>query len=184
MIVFTSDHGWQLGEHTFWQKMNLHEESAQVPLIISAPGGKPAESSSITELIDLYPTLSKLCGLKVPDHVMGVDLTPVLNRPDAEVQKAAFCVKGKDSYMLRTKKWAFMQYGKNGEKGFELYNMQKDPRQYMNLAENSEYKSIIDDFISISIQITRLDTSTGDYLVEIKDQFQLYGAMQVIYNNF
>lgn len=45
-------------------------------------------------------------------------------------------------------------------------------------------QSIIDDFISISIQITRLDTSTGDYLVEIKDQFQLYGAMQVIYNNF
>jgi len=45
-------------------------------------------------------------------------------------------------------------------------------------------QSIIDDFISIAIQITRLDTSTGDYLVEIKDQFQLFGAMQVIFNNF
>lgn len=45
-------------------------------------------------------------------------------------------------------------------------------------------QSIVDDFISIAIQLTRLDTSTGDYLVEIKDQFQLYGAMQVIHNNF
>jgi len=45
-------------------------------------------------------------------------------------------------------------------------------------------QSIIDDFISISIQITRLDTGQGDYLVEIKDQFQLFGAMQVIFNNF
>jgi dynein heavy chain len=45
-------------------------------------------------------------------------------------------------------------------------------------------QSIIDDFISISIQITRLDSGQGDYLVEIKDQFQLFGAMQVIFNNF
>lgn len=45
-------------------------------------------------------------------------------------------------------------------------------------------QSIINDFISIAIQITRLDTSQGDYLVEIKDQFELYGSMQLIFNNF
>ena len=146
IIVFTSDHGWHLGEHTFWQKMNLHEESAQVPLIISAPGKKPQVSSSMTELLDLYPTLSNLCNLKTPKHVMGKDLSPVLNSADADVRDAAFCVVRKDSFLLRSKNWAFMQYGKNGEKGFELYNMQKDPKQYVNLAKKPEYKPIIEEF--------------------------------------
>ncbi|MCM8532975.1 MAG: sulfatase-like hydrolase/transferase, partial [Lentisphaeraceae bacterium] len=143
IVVFTSDHGWHLGEHTFWQKQNLHEESAQVPLIIALPGQKPQISTSITELLDLYPTLSKQCGLTVPSHVQGKDLTPILKDSKESVREFAMTVKGKDLYMLRSKKWAFMQYGKNGEKGFELYDMQKDPRQYTNLAKKIEYKEVL-----------------------------------------
>jgi iduronate 2-sulfatase len=146
IVIFTSDHGWHLGEHTFWQKMNLHEESAQVPMIISAPGQKPAICSSMTELLDLYPTLSKLCNLKTPSHVKGKDLTPILNDPKATVRKAAFCVMRKDYYMFRTDKWAFIQYGTKGQKGYELYNMKKDPKQYTNLAKKAEYKSILEQF--------------------------------------
>jgi arylsulfatase A-like enzyme len=148
IIVFTSDHGWHLGEHTFWQKQNIHEESAQVPMIISLPGQQPQVSTSITELLDLYPTLSKQCGLEVPSHVMGKDITPILKDSTASVREAAFCVKGKDSLMLRSSKWGFMQYGKNGEKGFELYDMKKDPGQHKNLAKNIEYKAVLEDFKS------------------------------------
>ena len=115
-------------------------------MIISIPGQKAQVTTSMTELLDIYPTLSKLCGLEVPTHVMGKDLTPILNNPSASVREAAFCVKGKDSLMLRSKKWAFMQYGKNGQKGFELYDMQKDPKQHTNLAKKAEYKSILDQF--------------------------------------
>ena len=55
-VVFASDHGYHLGEHTFWQKSNLHEEVTRVPLIVSAPGFEPGRSKSIVELVDIYPT--------------------------------------------------------------------------------------------------------------------------------
>ena len=75
IVIFTSDHGFHLGEHDFWAKVSMHEESAKVPLIISVPGKKPAVCNSFTELLDLYPTLSSLCGLEVPGHLQGKDLS-------------------------------------------------------------------------------------------------------------
>ena len=145
IIVFTSDHGWHLGEHTFWQKMNLHEESAQVPMIISVPGQKAQVNTSMTELLDLYPTLSDYCGIKIPDHVKGKSLKPIISQQKKSVREAAFCVLRKDCYMLRTEKWALLQYGNKGEKGYELYDMVKDPKQYTNLAKNPKYAADLKD---------------------------------------
>jgi arylsulfatase A-like enzyme len=71
LVIFTSDHGYHLGEHDFWAKVSLHEESVRVPLIISVPGKAPAVCGSYTELLDLYPTVSSLCGLDVPDRLQG-----------------------------------------------------------------------------------------------------------------
>ena len=60
IVIFTSDHGYHLGEHDFWAKVSVHEESAAVPLIIKVPGKAPAVCHSFAELLDLYPTISKL----------------------------------------------------------------------------------------------------------------------------
>ena len=74
IVIFTSDHGFHLGEHKFWMKVSLHEESARVPLIIKVPGKKPAVCNSFTELLDLYPTITELAGLQASKHLQGKSL--------------------------------------------------------------------------------------------------------------
>jgi iduronate 2-sulfatase len=134
-IVFCSDHGYHLGEHGFWQKSNLHEEVTRVPLIISVPGLKPGRSKSLAELVDIYPTLSQLAGLPVPDEVQGKSLVPVLNDLSATVRDGALSLN-RGHYSLRTDDWAYMKYK---DDSVELYNMKSDPNQFTNLAENPHH---------------------------------------------
>ena len=137
IVIFTSDHGYHLGEHDMWQKVSIHEESAKVPLIISVPGKKPAVCHSLSELIDLYPTVSKLCGLKIPGNIQGKDISGMLDDSAVKVRDAALS-SGKGR-LLRTDKWALLDYGKSGE----LYDMEKDPKQYNNLFGDSNYAEVL-----------------------------------------
>ena len=135
-IVFLSDQGYHLGEHTFWAKMNLHEEISRVPLIISLPGMKPGRTDAIVELLDLYPTLSELAGLPVPVEVQGKSFVPVLEDPSASFRKGALSIIPHKGIALRTKDHAYMRYRDGTE---ELYDMLKDPKQFTNQADNPEY---------------------------------------------
>ncbi|MGV3483730.1 MAG: sulfatase-like hydrolase/transferase, partial [Planctomycetaceae bacterium] len=131
VIVFTSDHGYHLGDHTFWQKANLHEQVTRVPLIIAAPGIKASRTRSLAQLVDLVPSLCELTGEPVPDSVEGKSLVPVLHDPTAVVNDVAFSYHGAHR-ALRTERWAYMQYTDGSE---ELYDMQADPQQFANLAK-------------------------------------------------
>jgi iduronate 2-sulfatase len=137
IVIFTSDHGYHLGEHDFWAKVSLHDESARVPLIISVPGKKPGVSDSLVELLDLYPTTAKLCGLEVPARLQGKDISIILDDPKATVHDTVFSVAGSSKgLMLRDDRWVFIQYGEDGKGGIELFDMQNDPRQLTNLAHS------------------------------------------------
>ncbi len=147
IVIFTSDHGYHLGEHDFWAKVSLHEESAKVPLIISVPGKKPAVCHSLAELLDLYPTISSLCGLNVPDRLQGKNISAMLDNPCHSVRDFAFSMNGQwKGFLLRDEKWAYIQYNEDASRGIELFDMEKDPNQYTNLAELPEYSNIVTRF--------------------------------------
>ena len=147
IVIFTSDHGYHLGEHDFWAKVSLLDESSQVPLIISVPGKQPAVCESLVELIDLYPTVAGLCGLEVPERLQGLDISATLDDPKAEVREAAFSVAPmRKGFLLRTDRWSFIQYGEDAKAGIELYDMENDPKQYTNLASQPEHADRVADF--------------------------------------
>jgi iduronate 2-sulfatase len=139
-IVFTTDHGYHLGEHGFWQKGNLHEEVVRVPLIFSVPGIRPGRSSSLVELVDFYPTCTDLLGLPTPASLQGKSLMPVLRDPGSKVRDTALSIHNRAGGGLRSARWHYMKYGDQGE---ELYDMLKDPHQYTNVVDDPAYTSML-----------------------------------------
>jgi iduronate 2-sulfatase len=145
IVIFTSDHGYHLGEHDFWAKVSLRDESAGVPLIISVPGKKPAVCDSLVELLDLYPTVSKLCGLPVEQRLQGKDISAMLDDPTIEVRDAAFSVApARKGFLLREDRWAFIQYGEDASRGMELFDTVADPLQFDNLAKSENHQAVVD----------------------------------------
>ena len=147
IVIFTSDHGFHLGEHDFWAKVSLRDESAGVPLIISVPGKKPAVCHSLVELLDLYPTTARLCGLTPPEHVQGKDISRLLDEPAHKVRDAAFSVApSRKGFLLREQRYAYIQYEEDASGGVELFDMDKDPKQFTNLAEVPAHRERVDGF--------------------------------------
>jgi iduronate 2-sulfatase len=147
IVIFTSDHGYHLGEHDFWAKVSLRDESAMVPLIIRVPGKKPAVCHSLTELIDLYPTITSLCGLTVPAPIQGKNIARLLDDPAQNVRDTAFCVApSSKGFLLRDDQWAFIQYAEDASQGIELFDVVKDPKQYTNLAGKPEFEQVVSGF--------------------------------------
>jgi len=147
IVVFTSDHGYHLGEHDFWAKVSLRDESSMVPLIIKVPGKKPAVSNSLVELVDLFPTTTRLCGLEVPVRLQGKDISELFDDPKRSVRKAAFSVAPqRKGFLLREDQWAYIQYGEDAAAGIELFDVVQDPKQYTNLAGKPEFAPVVSEF--------------------------------------
>lgn len=160
VIVFHSDHGYHLGEHGLWQKQSLFEESARVPLIVSAPGrtARGQGSARLVELIDVYPTLADLCGLPVPAWLPGKSFAPLLDDPQQPWKPAALtqvrrggggggnkkkaATPAFNGYSLRTERYRFSTWA-DGEQGLELYDHERDPREYVNLAQHPDHAATV-----------------------------------------
>jgi iduronate 2-sulfatase len=147
IVIFTSDHGYHLGEHDFWAKVSLRDESAGVPLIIRVPGKKPAVCHSLVELLDLFPTTARLCGLEVPERLQGKDISPMLDDATYQVRDAAFSVAPmRKGFLLREDRWSYIQYKEDASAGIELFDTRKDPGQFTNLAGLPEYAEVVKGF--------------------------------------
>ncbi len=146
IVIFTSDHGYNLGEHTMWQKLSLFEESARVPLLISAPGFEKAagkKAQGLVELVDLYPTLLDLTGLKdkAPANLDGISLRPLLDNPDSKgKKKLAYTVTRSSGESIRTDRYRYNRWGNEGE---ELYDHQADPKEFTNLVGMEQHSDTL-----------------------------------------
>lgn len=141
IIVLWSDHGMHLGEKFRFDKFALWEESARSVFMISAPskGIAPGRCGEAVNLIDMYPTLIDLCGLSPRDGLDGTSLLPQLKDPT--VERTAPSITSNDQYCnsLRTKRWRYIRR----TDGEELYDHDKDPQEWNNLAKNPEYADVI-----------------------------------------
>ena len=145
VVVFTSDHGYHLGEHGHWQKQTLFDNATRIPLIISAPNleNKGAKSISPVELIDLYPTLMDLVNITTPKHVVGKSLVPIMKNVNASVRSSAL-TRWRNGYSIKTKRFRLTKWGRNGELGYELYDHNNDKNELINLVKNKDYSKAID----------------------------------------
>ena len=146
VVVFTSDHGYHMGEHGHWQKTTLFENAARVPLIIAAPNAKAKGQStkSLAEMVDFYPTLAELCEVPAPGHLSGVSLVPVLDDPSAQPRKSAL-TQYANGYSIRTGRYRYTEWGAEGAEGIELYDHESDPGEMKNLVDQIEYKTTVEE---------------------------------------
>ena len=150
-VIYTSDHGDNVGARALWGKSNLYEESAGIPLIIAGEGVPEGKTSSTTtSLIDSYQTVLDGVGLNKTSEEQNLvgkswfDLSGLVDDPDRIVfseYHAAGSPTG--AYMLRRGKYKFIYYVDYSP---ELFDLEIDPEEIMNLANNNEYKKIVKEY--------------------------------------
>lgn len=132
VVVLWSDHGWHLGEKGISGKNSLWERATRVPLIIAGPGIRSGRCEEPVELLDLYPTLSALAGLPVPEGLDGISLVPQLNNPSTPRERPAITTANQGNHAIRDRHWRYIRYADGSE---ELYDHRGDPDEWKNLAD-------------------------------------------------
>ena len=146
IVVLWSDHGWHLGEKEHWQKFTGWRVCTRVPLILRVPKGAPGlpegtPAGSICDapvsLVDLYSTLTDLCGLPQKSGISSRSLKPLLRDPNSEWPYVAIThLDNPQNYALSSDRFRYIHYQSGDE---ELYDIKTDPHEWTNLANNAEY---------------------------------------------
>ncbi len=154
VAIFTSDHGYHMGEKQSWFKDTLWEESTRVPLIIHAPntGQQGMRCDAAVSLVDLYPTILELCGIEESPYAKaaatrevaldGESLAPLLRDPTLGSSRAVVTsVRGVTGihHALRTERYRYILCEDGSE---ELYDHRTDPHEHTNLAGDPAFEQI------------------------------------------
>jgi arylsulfatase A-like enzyme len=141
VVILWGDHGWHLGEKLHWRKFALWEEATHAPLLLATPGiaRSGAKCSRTVSFLDVYPTLSELCGLPLTKQLEGVSLVPLLKNPSASWDRPALTIHGRNNHSIRSERYRYIRYRDGTE---ELYDHRKDPLEWDNLASKPELKEV------------------------------------------
>ncbi|GAA4281050.1 sulfatase [Gaetbulibacter aestuarii] len=164
IIILWGDHGWKLGDLNSWGKMTNYDIDLKVPIILRYPEQEKrgVKTDAMVELVDLFPSLCELAGIKVPDYMQGTSFVPLTKNPEKPWKKAVFSQfhrRPKVSadghrymgYSMNTEKYHYVEWygwdpetGTRGDfKGRELYDRISDPYETVNIAEDPEEQGII-----------------------------------------
>lgn len=147
IVLLWSDNGFSLGSHSFWGKYTNHRISTQITLIASVPGKKSSGScEEFVELVDIYPTLCDLTGIKKPDWLEGTSFVPLIDKPDRKWKEAVFTTAHGRRPAIRTHDYLFVVHPEKektaGGSHYELFDLKKDPNETINVIDNPGYKNI------------------------------------------
>ena len=168
IIVLWGDHGWHLGDHDLWHKHTNFEEATRAPLIIAGPGIKAGKTNSLTEFVDVFPTICDLAGVAIPENLDGKSLKPLMlnnkakgkeysisqyprKLKKAEIAKLGYTDSNMMGYSLRTDQYRYTIWMNNftSKQAFkesqvyasELYDYIKDPLEKVNVVNDKNYTS-------------------------------------------
>ena len=170
IVVLWGDHGWHLGDHNLWCKHTNFEQAARAPLIISSPNIKASQTNSLTEFVDIFPTLCELSGIAIPSTLDGKSLVPLMKNPTAVVKEYAvsqyprteealemgrlgYTPNNIMGYSIRTSRYRYSIWLKDKARstdpynpaqliGTELYDYEVDPMETINVAKEKKYTAV------------------------------------------
>lgn len=141
IVVLWSDHGYHLGEKNRFAKQALWERDTRTVLIFKDPKAKRNQTCNApVQLLDIYPTLTDLCGLPEYNLAEGNSLTPFLENTNAKVSKPALSFYGVGNVAVRNERYRLLQYE---DGSIEFYDMLEDPNEWKNLGNDKNHQDEI-----------------------------------------
>ncbi len=153
VVIYTSDQGFFLGEHGWYDKRFMYEEAHRMPLLISGPGIRGTSDKHMITNADFAPTMLGLAGVDAPVDMQGESFLEVLAGDDPDHWRDAVYYhyfeypavhEVKRHYGIRTEKYKLIHFYYDIDE-WELYDVMKDPEEMYNLAEDSAYQEIMED---------------------------------------
>lgn len=158
IVVFTSDHGFHLGEHGHWQKQTLFESATRVPLIIAGPGieNDIDNVNAPVELVDLYPTIMELLEIQSPKFLQGKSLKTFLEGSDEPIRNSSLTelqintpIGMAQGYSIKTMRFRLNRWKLNDDISYELYDHKFDSAEINNVSNHKDYAEELDSLIEI-----------------------------------
>ena len=141
IIVVFGDHGFHVGEKSAYAKKTLWRESTRVGMFIVAPGvTQPgSRTDAPVNLLDIYPTLTELAGLPMPQHLEGISLVPLLENPDTDWDRPTLTTNGFQNHAITGHRYRYVRWADGSE---ELYDFINDPHEFENLAARADMEDV------------------------------------------